>query len=235
MDVGRDLSPAAGEQQADRPHAGQAAAGLAQAGGDGAGDLEVAAVELEVEGGERRAGGDQRGAAAPVRQAGAEVGPQLARLHPPPELGQAAVAEVGALAAAGGAGQLAIEEDRQAEAADLGRDRDRLGPGGVAVGGVEPDHRADVEGADRRVGAAVGRHVDLLERHLGAGHERFGQPPGAAGEAEDGAVVVGVAVAVEQGGAAGEGGADLRQRRLVASLGDVGDGEQGRHVPQASL
>ena len=144
------------QQQADRPHAGQAAAGLAQAGGDGAGDLEVAAVELDVEGGERRAGGDQGGAGAPVRQARAEVRPQLARLHPQPELGQAAVAEVGALGPLGPARQLAVEEDRDAEAADLGGDGDRLGAGGVAVGGVEPDQRADVERADRRVDAVVG-------------------------------------------------------------------------------
>ena len=50
--------------QPDRPHAGQAAARLAQAGGDRAGDLDVAAVELDVEGGQRRAGGDQGRAGA---------------------------------------------------------------------------------------------------------------------------------------------------------------------------
>src|SRR6478752_566734 len=58
VDVGRDLPAAAAEHEPDRPDPGQASARLAQAGCDSAGDLEVAAVELDVEGGERRAGGD---------------------------------------------------------------------------------------------------------------------------------------------------------------------------------
>ena len=55
--------------------------------------------------------------------------------------------------------------------------------------------------------------------------------PRPAGEGEDGAVVVGVGVAVEQRGAAREGAPRARVRRSrVAPLGDVGDGEQGRHA-----
>ena len=80
MDVGRDLGAAAGQEQADRPHAGQAAARLAQPGGDGAGDLDVAAVELDVEGGERRAGGDQGRAG---RAGAAAAGPKSGRSSPP--------------------------------------------------------------------------------------------------------------------------------------------------------
>jgi len=49
-----------------------------------------------------------------VRQVRAEVRPQLAGLHPQPQLGEAAVAEIGALGAARLASQLAIEEDRHA-------------------------------------------------------------------------------------------------------------------------
>ena len=83
VDVGRDLAAAAGELEADRPHAGQAAARLAQAGGDGAGDLDVAAVELDVEGGERRAGRDEGGPrASGAGSAGPRSGAQLAALHP---------------------------------------------------------------------------------------------------------------------------------------------------------
>ena len=81
VDVGRDLGAAAGERQADRPHAGQAAAGLAQPGGDRAGDLDVAAVELDVEGGQRRAGGDQ-GRAGACGAAGRARG-RAAALPPP--------------------------------------------------------------------------------------------------------------------------------------------------------
>ena len=84
-------------------------------------------------------------------RSGPEVGAQLPRLHPQPELGQAAVAEVGALGAVGRGRQLAVEEDGDAEAADLGGDVAGGCAGGVAIGGVEPDERADIEGADRRV------------------------------------------------------------------------------------
>ena len=57
--------------------------------------------------------------------------------------------------------------------------------------------------------------------------ERLVQRPRLGGEREDGAVVVGVGVAVEHARAAGgEGGADGVEDRGVAALGDVGDGEQ---------
>ncbi len=200
MDVGRDLGAAAGERQPDRPHAGQPAARLAQLGGDGAGDVDVAAVQLDVEGGERRAGGDQGRAGGRVRQGGTVVGPQLAALHPQPQLGEAAVAEVGALGALGAGRQLAVEEDGDAEAADLLGDGERLGAGGDAVGGVEPDDRADVEGADRRVDARRRRSCRSTRsppRRRQTSASSSG--PGSAGKREDGAVVVGVGVAVEQG------------------------------------
>ena len=57
--------------------------------------------------------------------------------------------------------------------------------------------------------------------------QRLVQRARLAGEREDGAVVVGVGVAVEHARAAGgEGGADGVEHRGVAALGDVGDGEQ---------
>ena len=59
---------------------------------------------------------------------GAVVGAQLAALHPQPELGEAAVAEVGALGALGRGGQVAVEEDRDAERADPGGERLRPPP-----------------------------------------------------------------------------------------------------------
>ena len=203
VDVGRDLGAAAAEGEADRPHAGQAAAGLAQAGGDRAGDLDVAAVELDVEGGQRRAGGDQGRAGGRVRRGGPKSGRSSPLSIRSAELGEAAVAEEGALAALGGGGQLAVEEDRHAEGADpLGDGAARRSRGRVAVGRVEPDERADVEGADRRVQALVGGHVDRLDRGRGAREERLdaGARRRSPGEGEDGAVVVGVGVAVEQRG-----------------------------------
>ncbi len=75
----------------------------------------------------------------------------------------------------GAGGKLAVEEDGNAEAADLPGHLDRLGVGGAAIGWVEPDQRADVERPDRRVKPVVGAHLDRLDRLLGAGEERLAQ------------------------------------------------------------
>ena len=92
-----------------------------------------------------------------VRQARAEVRPQLARLHPQPELREPAVAEVGALGRARLPRQLPVEEDRDAEAADLRRDRDRLGarrhrgrPGRARPAGRRRGRRSPGERPDSR-------------------------------------------------------------------------------------
>ncbi len=169
-----------------------------------------------------------------MRQVGPVVGAQLTSLHPQPQLGQAAVSEVGALGVLGPARQLAVEEDRHAEPADLLGHRERLGAGGGAIGWVEPDDRADVERADRRVHALVTGHVDRLDRLLGAGGEGVQQRPRPAAEREDGAVVIGVGVAVEQGHSTREGHRQRFDRRGVAALGDVGYGEQ-RHGSDEQL
>jgi len=66
------------------------------------------------------------------------------------------------------------------------------------------------------VDAAVAVHVDRLQRHLGAGDERFGEQPGRCrGEREDRALVVLVGVTVEHRGAALEGLLQLPEPRLV--------------------
>jgi hypothetical protein len=69
--------------------------------------------------------------------------------------------------------------------------------------------------------------VDPLDRLARALQQRLVQPARLPGEREDAAVVVRVAVDVEQARAAGdEGGADGVERLAVAALRDVGDGEQ---------
>ena len=123
---------------------------------------------------------------------GAAVWPQLAGLHPQPQLGQAAVTEVGALGTPRTARQLAVEEDRNAEPADLVGDLDRLDTGSAALGRVEPDDRAHVKRPDCRVDALVRAHVDLLDRLLGAPDEGVEQRPRLGGERKDRAVVLGI-------------------------------------------
>ena len=78
-----------------------------------------------------------------------------------------------------------------------------------------------------RVKPLVTAEVDALDRFAGAVRQRLVEGPWLGREREDGAVVVGVLVAVEDAGAAGgEGVADGVEDGGVAALGDVGDGEE---------
>jgi hypothetical protein len=73
----------------------------------------------------------------------------------------------------------------------------------------------------------VAAEVDALDRLACAVGQRLVQGPRLGGEGVDGAVVVGVLVAIEDARAAGgEGLADGVEDRGIAALGDVGDGEQ---------
>jgi len=75
--------------------------------------------------------------------------------------------------------------------------------------------------------ALVAAEVDALDGFAGAVRQRLVEGPGLGREGEDGAVVIGVLVAVEDPGAAGgEGVADDVEGDGVAALGDVGDGEE---------
>ena len=106
-------------------------------------------------------------------------------------------------------------------------EQQRLGHGGPALGVGAVDDRRDVEHPHARVHAGVGGQVDPLDRLARAFQQRQVQRARLAREREHGAVVVGVGVDVEQPRAAGdERGADRVERRDVAALGDVGDGEQ---------
>ena len=62
-----------------------------------------------------------------------------------------------------------------------------------------------------------------------AGDERLSQRPRRPGQGEDGAIVVAIAVAVEQGDASAEGSLQARQALAIASLGEVGSSKQKRH------
>ena len=155
--------PPAVSAMPDRAHAGQAlGAALADERGDRARVVERRRRrELDVEGDERRAGADERRAAARVGLPRAEVRPQLAGGDALGERRQAAAAQLRARAPAG---ELAVEEDRQAGAPELLARDERGGAGGAAAGGVEVDERRDVERADVRVAAALGAQVDERRR-----------------------------------------------------------------------
>ncbi len=127
---------------------------------------------MQVERDERLARGYERRACARVRLGRAEVGTQRlaavgvclplricgARAHARREPGDAATPQLGARAARRVAGELAVEEDGHAElAADALAEDERLGAGGAARARVEVDERDDVDRADVRVRAGIGR------------------------------------------------------------------------------
>jgi hypothetical protein len=90
--------------------------------------------------------------------------------------------------------------------------------------------RRDVDRADVGVLAPAVGDVDAGRGDLEAGEERVCERARTAGEGEDGAVVVGVDVDVEEPRARGlEGLADRVDDGLVAALGDVRDRKQRRH------
>ena len=100
--------------------------------------------------------------------------------------------------------------------------------GGLLAGGIEPDQRADVQRPDAGMKAAVAAHVDALDRDRGSRRQQLVEFPRVAVEGDDGAVVLGVGVAVEQAALAVERRANRRDHRGVAALGEVGDSEQGQ-------
>ena len=90
-----------------------------------------------------------------VRQRGPEVGAQLARLHPQPQLRQAAVAEVGALGPHRARGPARRRGRRGCRGRRSGSPTATASVRAASrSAGLEPDERADVERPDRRVGAA---------------------------------------------------------------------------------
>ena len=153
----------------------------------------------------------------------AEVGPQAVG-HALREALGAALAQLGARAPVG---QQPVEEDGQAELAEGVAQRERLGQRGAALLRRAEDDGRDVDRPHVRVKPLVTGEVDARDRFTGAAGQRLVHGPWLGGEREDGAVVVGVLVAVEDAGAAGgEGLADGVEDRGVAALGHVGDGEQ---------
>ena len=158
----------------------------------------------------------------------AEVRHELTGAHPLAERGDPAAAQLGTRASRR---EQAIEEHRQAELVrEAVGDDERLGAGGAAARVVQEDDRRDVERADVRVQAVVTCEVDPGDRLAGAGEQGVADARRRPGEREDRAVMV--RVGVRRVGQqpdprrAREGRADRSERRRVASLRHVRDGEQ---------
>ena len=82
--------------------------------------------------------------------------------------------------------ELAVEEHRDARlGSDSARRREGLRPGGLAVVLVEPDDRADVEGADARMRARRASHVDRVDACPSAVDERAASEPARPAQGEN--------------------------------------------------
>ena len=119
----------------------------------------------------------------------------------------------------------AVEEHRQLELERkrVGEDQ-RLGDRGAAIGGVEVHDRRDVDRAHARVHSLVPGQVDALDGDARGVGDMACQRPRLTPDREHRAMVVRVGRYVDEPGA--ERGADGIDGRLVATFGDVGDGEQ---------
>ncbi len=199
MHVERDLRPAPlGEREPERPHARKAPTRLAHRGGDPPRELDVVALELEVEGDERRPGGDERRTRRGMGAGGAVVGAQLPAFHPLGQTLRPAGPQGGPLTAVGVGGEVAVQEDGDLEVlADQRGGGEGLGAGGTAMGFVEINDGRHVERAHSRVHAALGTQIDVLQRGCGPAHERRRKVALTPGDREHAAIVVWVAVDVE--------------------------------------
>src|SRR5262245_17266165 len=169
-----------------------------------------------------------------MRLVGSKVRLQLPSSHAPGELGGPAAPKVGAFPALRAGGELAVEEDRDAECGDvlgdLAGDRARVV---MALVGM-PDDRRDVKGANVWMEAVVATEVDQVEGVLGSGHQGLDELVGLGGDRVDAAVVLRVEVAVEDTRVAGEGRLEGIDHSLASPLRELRYRHQRNRPPCAS-
>ena len=233
LDVHRDLRLAAArrELEADRAHARQPlGAALADAA------RRSPCASSSVAGGasstlNATSGGRAATSVAPAVGCGArraEVGLQLAAAMRRASSLRAAAAQLGARAARRRARRRGTPAARSSAREQVGGD-ERLGAGGAAVGRVEVDDRRDVERADVRVHALV-RGAGRSARRPRARPRAAPAPasPGSPASVKTQRLWSGSEWTSSSSAPprARERVADRVDRRVVAPLGDVGDGEQ---------
>ena len=167
--------------------------------GDALGEVDVARLEVDVEGDEEGSGADGDGAGAGVHACGAEVGLTAEMRDVGLEalvLGLADIRQDDPLRARGGLG---VEVDGQVEALrDVGAEATGELDALVHRRLAERHEGDDVDGADARVLALVLLHVDLRDGDLDGTLHRHGDRLGLAGEGQHAAIVVDVRRPIEE-------------------------------------
>ena len=215
------------EAESERADAGEAAVALPHRTRHFARGVEVVAREVDVEGDQRRARPDQHAARALVEPRWTEVRSELAGVDAPLQLGRASAPEERRRLSAA---QLAVEEDRKLElSTDPLRKQQRRRTGALHVIRPHRDKRHDVGRTDPRVHALVAPQVDACLRNGDRGEERVDHLGVVADERENGAVVVGIRVDVEQPGTCGELLSEQADHDWITALGEVRHGLERQH------
>jgi ubiquinone/menaquinone biosynthesis C-methylase UbiE len=231
LDVHRHLDePATRKREAQCTHAAKASVRLTDHRRDGVRHLEVVGGEIDVEGNQRTAGADEHATGARIEPTRSPVRLDLARVDPPLELGRPATPEQRRPYTGR---KLSVEEDGQLElGADPVCERERRFLRRVDLLGPHGDHRHDVGRANARVHAVVAAKIDPLSGALDRRKERIDDPRLVAGDREDGPVVVGIHMDVEEPGMSRKYSAKRSDRLVRAALGEVRDGlERSMHAP----
>ena len=223
--------------QAERPHSWHPPAGLPQSGGDVLRHGEVVRHEIDVEGHERAAGGGKHRARGRVWLGRAVVGDELTALDPAGQLLRAAAPDPRALGVLRPRGELPVEKHRHSDLlADQRRRREHLADRGAVPLLVQVHHRHHVQRADVRMDSRVRADVDARHRGAGTAEKRLRHLSLARREREDGAVVIGVCVEVEEARGR-ERPPDRLERDEIAALADIGHGHEqwpGVHALKAT-
>ncbi|MFN8186735.1 MAG: hypothetical protein U0R69_06635 [Gaiellales bacterium] len=227
--------PLARQLEPERAHGGQPPVPLADQAGDLARDLDVTAAQVDIERDERLANADEHAAGRRVEPGRPSIRRELPRVDPPLQLLRPAATKEGRAPCL--LAQAAVQEDGQLElAGEAVGEGERRRPRPWLVLRPDRDERDDVGGADPRMDALVGTEVDALDRDPDPREQRLDELLARPDEREHRAVVILVAVDVEQPRGAGEHLAKRLERCGIASDREVRDGlERKRHGRMPTL
>jgi SAM-dependent methyltransferase len=207
------------EGEAEGADAGKAAVSLPNGRGNLARDFDICRPEVDVEGDQRASRADYHTTGPRVQAWRAVVGCELVAVDSALQLvGTAAPKEGGAASRS----RIAVEEHRQLELlADPLGEPTRCCASTTVVRGLHGNDRNDVRRADPWMRARVAAQVDPVPRARDPREQRVDEVPVVCNHCEDGAIVVGVGVDVENVGTSGERRAQRGERLGVPPLGEV--------------
>jgi SAM-dependent methyltransferase len=220
LDIHAHLSVAGTrEGKAEGADAGEAAVSLPNGRGDLARDLDIVRPQVDVEGDQRATRADDHTPGPLVQACRPAVGCELAAVDSALQLVGAAAPEEGGAASRG---RIAVEENRQPELlADPLGEPTRCCAGATVVRGLHGNDGNDVGRADPWMRARVAAQVDPVPRARDPGEQRVDEVRVVCDHCEDGTIVVGIGVDVENVRTTGKRRVQRCERLGVSTLGEV--------------